>query len=85
MAQPLENLARVAAVPVVLQQDHGTTFEYAVMCIRAGFSSIMVDRSTLSFIESIDKRWWQEENLNGSDEFLCVYKETLYNSFRCKL
>ncbi|HWQ80405.1 MAG TPA: class II fructose-bisphosphate aldolase [Anaerovoracaceae bacterium] len=53
MIRPLEILARAASVPVVLQQDHGRTFEFALMCIRAGFTSIMADRSSLPFEENV--------------------------------
>lgn len=40
-------------VPFALNQDHGRDFESAVACIRAGFSSIMVDRSLLPYEENV--------------------------------
>lgn len=49
----LRNLAESALVPVVIIQDHGSDFESAVACIRAGFSSIMVDRSMLPYEENV--------------------------------
>ncbi|MDI6907501.1 MAG: class II fructose-1,6-bisphosphate aldolase [Thermoanaerobacterales bacterium] len=42
-----------AAVPVALHLDHGTSFEQAVRCIRAGFSSVMIDGSHLPLQENI--------------------------------
>ncbi|MCL4515265.1 MAG: class II fructose-1,6-bisphosphate aldolase [Firmicutes bacterium] len=49
-------MARVAAeearVPVALNLDHGTSFEQAVRCIKAGFSAVMVDGSKLPFDEN---------------------------------
>ena len=49
----LKALAEEASVPVAINHDHGSDFESAVECIRAGFSSIMVDRSELPFEENI--------------------------------
>ncbi|MBO8127919.1 MAG: class II fructose-1,6-bisphosphate aldolase [Peptococcaceae bacterium] len=44
---------RTADVPVALHLDHGTSFEQAVRCIRAGFTSVMIDGSHLSLDENI--------------------------------
>lgn len=49
----LKELAQSATVPVAINHDHGSDFSSAVECIRAGFSSIMVDRSELPFEENI--------------------------------
>lgn len=49
----LKQLAEAASVPVAVNHDHGSDFESAVACIRAGFSSIMVDRSELPFEENV--------------------------------
>lgn len=49
----LKALAEAAAVPVAVNHDHGSDFESAVACIKAGFSSIMVDRSELPFEENV--------------------------------
>lgn len=49
----LKALAEASAVPVAINQDHGADFESAVACIRAGFSSIMIDRSELPFEENV--------------------------------
>lgn len=42
-----------ARVPVTLHLDHGTSFEQVMQCIRAGFSSVMIDGSRLSLQENI--------------------------------
>ncbi len=51
-------MARVAAdhasVPVALHLDHGTSFEQVMICIRNGFSSVMIDGSKLPFEENIE-------------------------------
>lgn len=50
-------LARAAAeqsgLPIALHLDHGSSFEVAMKCIRAGFSSVMFDGSHYSFEENI--------------------------------
>ncbi|OPY59694.1 MAG: Fructose-bisphosphate aldolase [Pelotomaculum sp. PtaU1.Bin035] len=45
--------AEQANVPVALHLDHGTSFEQVVRCIRAGFSSVMIDGSKLPLAENI--------------------------------
>ncbi len=51
-------MARIAAekasVPVALHLDHGTSFEQVMICIRNGFSSVMIDGSKLPFEENIE-------------------------------
>lgn len=42
-------------IPVALHLDHGTSFEQAVQCIRAGFSGVMFDGSKYDFEENIAK------------------------------
>jgi len=42
-------------VPVALHLDHGTSFEQAVQCIRAGFSAVMFDGSKHPFEDNIAK------------------------------
>lgn len=37
--------ARNANVPVVVHLDHGTDFDQVMLCIRHGFSSVMIDGS----------------------------------------
>ncbi|SHF59955.1 fructose-bisphosphate aldolase, class II [Desulforamulus putei DSM 12395] len=43
-----------ACVPVALHLDHGTSFEQCMQCIRAGFTSVMLDGSKLSLEENIE-------------------------------
>uniref|UniRef100_A0A7C2HZR4 Class II fructose-1,6-bisphosphate aldolase n=1 Tax=Ammonifex degensii TaxID=42838 RepID=A0A7C2HZR4_9THEO len=40
-------------LPVALHLDHGTSFEQAVRCIAAGFSSVMIDGSRLPLAENV--------------------------------
>ncbi|MEH7252801.1 class II fructose-1,6-bisphosphate aldolase [Neobacillus niacini] len=42
-----------SSVPIALHLDHGSSFEVVMMCIRAGFSSVMIDGSKYSFEENI--------------------------------
>ncbi|MDA8352169.1 MAG: class II fructose-1,6-bisphosphate aldolase [Firmicutes bacterium] len=50
-------MARIAAqesgVPVALHLDHGSSFEVAMKCIQAGFSSVMFDGSHYPYEENI--------------------------------
>jgi fructose-bisphosphate aldolase class II len=45
--------AAQADVPVVLHLDHGTSFDQNVMCLRAGFTSLMFDGSKLPYDENV--------------------------------
>jgi len=45
--------ARAARVPVAVHLDHGTSFEQVVRCVRAGFTSVMIDGSHLPLEENI--------------------------------
>ncbi|MEW6232554.1 MAG: class II fructose-1,6-bisphosphate aldolase [Chloroflexota bacterium] len=45
--------ARLAQVPVVLHLDHGTDFNQNVLCLRAGFTSLMYDGSAKPFEENV--------------------------------
>ncbi len=49
----LTRLAEESNVPIAINQDHGATFAEAIACIRAGFTGIMVDRSSLPLEENI--------------------------------
>ncbi len=46
-------LARKASVPIALHLDHGNSFALAAQCLRAGYTSIMIDASKLAFEENI--------------------------------
>ncbi len=41
--------AELASVPLSLHLDHGENFEAASKCVRAGFTSVMIDGSSLKF------------------------------------
>jgi fructose-bisphosphate aldolase class II len=49
----LTKLAEQASVPVAINLDHGAEFAHAITAIKAGFTSIMADRSTLEYEENI--------------------------------
>lgn len=50
-------LVKIAAaqvdIPVVLHLDHGTSFEQNVLCLRAGFTSLMFDGSKMPYGENV--------------------------------
>lgn len=54
IAAMVQEAANTATVPVALNLDHGTSFEQAVRCIRAGFTAVMVDGSRLPFAENVE-------------------------------
>jgi len=45
--------AKNAKVPVALHLDHGTDFEQIMLCIRHGFTSVMIDASRFPLEENI--------------------------------
>lgn len=47
------DLASKSKVPLAVHLDHGTTFQQAVQSVKAGLTSVMVDRSTLPFEDNI--------------------------------
>lgn len=49
----MTSMAREASVPVAINLDHGKEFAHAIWAVRAGYSSVMVDRSTLPFEENV--------------------------------
>ncbi|EXX85982.1 tagatose-bisphosphate aldolase [Paenibacillus darwinianus] len=48
-----EAAAKQSGLPIALHLDHGSSFEVAMKCIRAGFSSVMFDGSHYSLEENI--------------------------------
>ena len=42
-----------SSVPCCINLDHGAKYEHAMAAIRAGFTSVMVDRSTLPYAENV--------------------------------
>lgn len=45
--------AQKAAVPVCIHLDHGASFEQVILAIQTGFTSVMIDGSSLPFDENI--------------------------------
>jgi len=45
--------ARNSSIPIALHLDHGSSFELAMQAIHAGYTSIMIDGSQLSFEDNI--------------------------------
>lgn len=48
-----EAAAKKSGLPIALHLDHGSSFEVAMKCIRAGFSSVMFDGSHHPYEENI--------------------------------
>lgn len=48
-ANMVRAMAQSASVPVCIHLDHGPSFEMAVKCIRAGYTSVMIDGSKKDF------------------------------------
>ena len=48
------SLANKADVPVAMHLDHGDSYDLAAKCLIAGYTSVMIDGSRLSFEENIE-------------------------------
>lgn len=55
MVPVVSELAAKAPVPVALNLDHGSKLEDEVRAIQAGFTSVMIDASSLPYEENIQK------------------------------
>jgi len=51
--QMIRGLAIRSTVPIAINLDHGTSYEDVMLGINSGFTSIMVDRSSLSYEENV--------------------------------
>lgn len=49
----LTDLCIRSSVPIAINLDHGGDFSHVISAIRAGFTSVMVDRSTLPYEENV--------------------------------
>jgi fructose-bisphosphate aldolase class II len=49
----VKTAAQLAPVPIAMHLDHGDSFDTAVKCINAGFTSVMIDGSFLSFKDNV--------------------------------
>lgn len=52
-AEMVKTAAKLVTIPVVLHLDHGYDFEQNVLCLRAGFTSLMYDGSKKPLEENI--------------------------------
>lgn len=54
----IASIARTASekynIPIALHLDHGNSFELVVRCIRAGYTSVMIDASMMDYEKNID-------------------------------
>jgi ketose-bisphosphate aldolase len=50
----IEELARARKLRMAIHLDHGPSYEFALRCIRYGFSSVMFDGSRLPFEENVE-------------------------------
>lgn len=50
----VKTMAESVTIPVVLHLDHGTDFFQNILCLRAGFTSLMFDGSKLPFYENVE-------------------------------
>ena len=50
----VSELAKQTKVPVAIHLDHGDSFELAAKAIRAGYTSLMIDCSHLSFEDNVE-------------------------------
>jgi len=53
MAQIIKTIAEESNVPVIMHLDHGKSIATVKRCIEAGYTSVMIDNSTLPFQENI--------------------------------
>lgn len=53
VATVVRRAAERAPIPVALHLDHGETFETVIRAVRAGFSSVMFDGSSLPYEENV--------------------------------
>lgn len=51
----IRGLAEKANVPIAINLDHGRSYEDIMLGINSGFTSVMVDRSNLSYEENIEQ------------------------------
>lgn len=54
LADAVKKKAADLPIPVVLHLDHGKSFEICKVCIDAGYSSVMVDASSLPYEENVE-------------------------------
>ncbi len=55
MVPLIKKLAEEAKVPVALNHDHGQDLDFIIDCIQNGFSSVMIDASSLPYDENVKR------------------------------
>ena len=53
LADAIKRLAGETKLPLVLHLDHGASYEQTIQCLRAGFTSVMIDGSRLKLEDNI--------------------------------
>lgn len=53
LADVVKSLASTASIPITLHLDHGASYEQTITCLRAGFTSVMIDGSGYPLQENI--------------------------------
>lgn len=53
LADIVKALADSASIPIALHLDHGASYEQTIACLRAGFTSVMIDGSSYPLQENI--------------------------------
>lgn len=53
IAKAVKKMAANTTIPVCLHLDHGRSYESCKLCIDAGFSSVMIDGSSLPYEENV--------------------------------
>lgn len=51
----ISTIAKISSVPVIMHLDHGKSIATVKRCIEAGYTSVMIDASTLSLEENIKR------------------------------
>lgn len=49
----ISSVAKSSSVPVIMHLDHGKSIDMVKKCIEAGYTSVMIDKSTVPFEENI--------------------------------
>lgn len=53
LANYVKEKAQYSDIPIVLHLDHGKSFDVVKACVDAGFTSVMIDGSSLSYDENV--------------------------------
>lgn len=53
LATIIATVAKASSIPVIMHLDHGKSIDMVKRCIEAGYTSVMIDRSTVPFEQNI--------------------------------